>query len=53
MLVMGMGILDILVAYEQLRRSLGYRGGGQKHPQKHSKTSKKAIKRYILKINSK
>ena len=49
MLVLGMGILDILVAYGQLWRSLGYRGGGQKHPQKHSKTTKKAVKRYILK----
>ena len=32
MLVMGMGILDILVAYEQLWRSLGYRGGPKTPP---------------------
>ena len=50
MLVMGMGILDILVAYEQLWRSLGYRGG-PKTPPKTLKNIKKGFKKvYIEKL---
>ena len=50
MLVMGMGILDILVAYEQLWRSLGYRGG-PKTPPKTLKNIKKGYKKvYIEKL---
>ena len=50
MLVMGMGILDILVAYEQLWRSQGYRGG-PKTPPKTLKNIKKGYKKvYIEKL---
>ena len=50
MLVMGMGILDILVAYEQLWRSLGYRRG-PKTPPKTLKNIKKGYKKvYIEKL---